>query len=269
MKTTTFTPDRALDLRALKVFLSLAFALSWLASAPVLLSGSLAAWDGWALVLLMWAPGLAAIATSLAVYRSLAPLGLTGQRNTWGWALLGLATPVAYTLLIYGALAGLGWVTLGHANLQLAIIAPTLFGALRLALGEEIGWRGLASPLLGRLMGFVPGQVVLGFIWFLYHLPLLLFSDYGKSSHPVFGNAMFLLSVIGLSLFLGWMRRRSASVWPCALLHASHNFFFLHGFDPVRQTDPVAGWLVGEQGALLVLAQWLLACVAVQLARRK
>ena len=268
MTTPAFAPDRAHDLRALKVFLTLAFALSWLASVPVLLTGSLAAWDGWALVLLMWAPGLAAIVTSLAVYRSLAPLGLTGQRNTWGWALLGLATPVAYTLLIYGALAGMGWVTLGHANLQLAIIAPTLFGALRLALGEEIGWRGLASPLLGRLLGFVPGQVVLGLVWFLYHLPLLLFSDYGRSSHPVFGNAMFLLSVIGLSLFLGCVRRRSASVWPCALLHASHNFFFLHGFDPMQQTGPAAGWLVGEQGALLAAVQLILGLVALRFTRR-
>jgi membrane protease YdiL (CAAX protease family) len=69
--------------------------------------------------------------------------------------------------------------------------------------------------------------------------------------------------VIGMSVFLGWVRRASGSVWPCALLHASHNLFFLHLFDPVVPLDAAAAWLVGEQGALLAGTQLLLGGVAV------
>ncbi len=261
-------PDRARDRRALTLFLGLAVVLSALVMVPVLQTRSLAAWNGWALPLLMWAPGAAGVVTSLVVFRSLRPLGLTGHRGTWRWALLCLAVPVAYTLLIYPALAGLGLVSLGQRNIELSFFVTGLWISLRTALGEELGWRGLAAPVLERLFGFVPGQLALGLIWFLYHLPLLLMSDYGKSAHPLFGNAMFLVAVIGMSLFLGWVRRQSGSVWPCALLHASHNLVFLHLFDPLVPVDAAAGWLVGEQGVLFACAQVLLGLWVLRAARR-
>ncbi len=268
MKAHSVMNDRARDRRALTMFLVLAFALSGLVSVPVLQTGSLAAWDGWALPLLMWAPGAAGIVTSLVVYRSLRPLGLTGHRRTWRWALLCLCVPLGYTLLIYPALAGLGLVGLGHGNFQLSFFALGLLISLRTALGEELGWRGFAAPVMERLFGFFPGQFALGLVWFLYHLPMLLLTDYGKSAHPLFGNAMFLISVIGLSFFLGWVRRVGGSVWPCALLHASHNLVFLHLFDPVSPRSPEAGWLVGEQGALFAGAQLLLGIFALRAVRR-
>lgn len=245
------------------MFLLLAVLLSAVVSRPVIQTGSLGAWDGWALPLLMWAPGAAGIGTSLLVYGSLHPLGLGGDRRTGPWALLCVCVPVACTLLIYPPLSGLGLVRLGHGNAQLSFVVLGLLISLRTALGEELGWRGFAAPLMERLFGFVPGQLALGVVWFLYHLPLLLMSDYGKSAHPLFGNTMFLLSVIGMSVFLGWVRRASGSVWPCALLHASHNLFFLHLFDPVVPLDAAAAWLVGEQGALLAGTQLLLGGVAV------
>jgi len=260
--------DRARDRRGLAIFLLLAFTLSGLVSLPVLQAGSLAAWDGWALPLLMWAPGVAGVATSLVVYRSVQPLGLAVHRRTWRWALLCLCIPVAYTLLVYPALSALGVVRLGHGNIQPAFFLLGMLVSLRTALGEELGWRGFAAPVMERLFGFLPGQLALGLVWFLYHLPLLLLTDYGKSAHPVYGNAMFLASVVGLSLFLGWVRRAGGSVWPCALLHASHNLVFLHLFDPLTPTSPAAGWLVGEQGALLAGAQLLLGLAAWHAARR-
>ena len=90
------------------MFLLLAVLLSAVVSRPVIQTGSLGAWDGWALPLLMWAPGAAGIGTSLLVYGSLHPLGLGGDRRTGPWALLCVCVPVACTLLIYPPLSGLG-----------------------------------------------------------------------------------------------------------------------------------------------------------------
>lgn len=251
-------PDAQHDRRALGLFGLLALVFWGVAGVPVLRTGSLAAWDGWALLLLMWAPGAAALITTLVVYRSLAPLGLGLPRRSWGWAALCLALPLAYTLAIYPALQALGLVSLGHRNAQAGVLGLGLLLSLRNALGEELGWRGLAAPLVTRWLGFVPGQLALGGVWFIYHLPLLLMTSYGQSPHPLFGNTLFALATLGLGFFLGWVRLRGGSVWPCALLHASHNLLFLHLFDPLVLTDPAASWLVGEQGALFAAVQLLL-----------
>ena len=48
---------------------------------------------------------------------------------------------------------------------------------------------------------------------------------------------------MALSYFLGWARLQSASVWPSALFHASHNFYFLHLFEPVEVRNTSASYL--------------------------
>jgi membrane protease YdiL (CAAX protease family) len=261
-------PDLAQDRRALALFAALTVVFCTAAYIPMLTGGGLGALGGFALIGLMWSPGVAGVLTSLVIYRSLGPVGLLGNRRAPFLIAACIAIPIAYGLLIKLGLASTGWIGLAPELLPRTLLLIGLFVSLKTALGEELGWRGLAAPVLERLFGFVPGQLALGLIWFLYHLPLLLTSDYGKSAHPLFGNAMFLVAVIGMSLFLGWVRRQSGSVWPCALLHASHNLVFLHLFDPLVPVDAAAGWLVGEQGVLFACAQVLLGLWVLRAAGR-
>ncbi|MBI4783007.1 MAG: CPBP family intramembrane metalloprotease [Oscillatoriophycideae cyanobacterium NC_groundwater_1537_Pr4_S-0.65um_50_18] len=249
------TRHSQLDRRSLALFFVLTICISLIAYIPLVQSGSLDALGGRALDLLMWAPGTAAVITTLMMFRSVAPLGLLGNKKTWVWLAVCLLLPIAYTLLFYLPLAGLGLVSLGTTNLNATFfVYGLLVASLPLALGEELGWRGFAAPVIGRVMGFKVGQAVLGFIWFLYHLPPLLLTDYGDSPHPLFGNFAFLVSVVALSYFLAMVRQRTDSVWPCALFHASHNLFFSHLFDPMVFKQDVATWFVGEQGILLAIA---------------
>lgn len=219
---------------------------------PIIRSGTLNT-QGGVLLLLMWSPGLASVITVGIMFRSLRSLGLIGNGKFWFWVILCLLLPVAYTLVIYPGLGVLGLVSLGKGNLGLRFIVFGLLSSLLLSFGEELGWRGFAAPVIGRIFGFWLGQTILGVIWFVYHLPLLLLADYGKNPHMIYGNIMFLISVIGLSYFLGWVRQQSESVWPCAFFHASHNLFFLHLFDPMRLQKPSSVWLVGEQGLFLAV----------------
>jgi membrane protease YdiL (CAAX protease family) len=173
--------------------------------------------------------------------------------------------PLAYTLAIYPTLAALGMVELGSRNLRLDYFVLGFFGSCLYALGEELGWRGLLAPAATRRFGFHRGQLLIGLVWFVYHLPALLFTGYGKSPYPVYGNAMFLVSVVGLSVLLGWVRHASQSVWPCVAYHGMHNLVFLHLFDPMERTSAAADRLIGEQGALLALvlaAAWAYAARA-------
>ena len=253
MSKPTRIPNSKLDRQALILFFCLTACIASVAYIPIIKSGILNARGGSALLLLMWSPGISGVITAGLMFRSIRSLGLTGNGKLLFWATLCLLLPVGYTLVIYPTLGVFGLVSLGKGNFGMGFFTFGLLTSLLTSFGEELGWRGFAAPMVGRAFGFWLGQTILGIIWFVYHLPFLLLTGYGKSPHMVFGNIMFLISVIGLSYFLGWVRQQSESMWPCALFHASHNLIFLHLFDRMRLQSASSTWLVGEQGLLLAV----------------
>ena len=60
--------------------------------------------------------------------------------------------------------------------------------------------------------------------------------------------------VIATAFVLGWLRLRSRSLWPCALLHASHNLFIQAIFDQVTLPATKALYLTTEFGFGLAIA---------------
>lgn len=257
------------DRRALLLFASLAIVFSTTAYVPMLTGGGFEALGGCALPLLMWSPGLAGLLTSLIVYRSLAPLGLTGNWRAPVWIIGCIALPILYAVVIKTGLAATGMIDLASNSLPTTLVFSGLFISLRTALGEELGWRGLAAPVVARVFGFWRGQTFLGIFWFLFHVPALYGTSYGSSPHPLLGNIMFFVTCMALSYFLGWARLRSASVWPSALFHASHNFYFLYLFEPVVVKNASASYLIGEQGLLCAIVQVGLAALTLLLWRRQ
>lgn len=253
MSSPTGIPNSTLDRQALILFFCLTACFASIAYIPILRSGDLYTRGEYALLLLTWSPGLSGIITAGLMLRSVRSLGLAGNGKFIFWVILCLLLPLGYTLVIYPTLRVFGLISLGKGNLRIGFFIFGLLTTLLTSFGEELGWRGFAAPVAGRIFGFWLGQTLLGVIWFIYHLPLLLLTDYGKSPHMIFGNTMFLISVIGLSYFLGWVRQQSESVWPCAFFHASHNLIFLHLFDPMRLQKAASVWLVGEQGLLLAV----------------
>lgn len=106
--TSVSVPGEVLDNKkgrlALVVFLTILVGLSLAFDFPLVTSGSLMAWDEWAVFLLMWAPGVAGLITSLALYRSFRPLGFLGNRWVLALSVFWLALPLLYTLVIYPTL---------------------------------------------------------------------------------------------------------------------------------------------------------------------
>jgi len=205
--------------------------------------------------LLMWCPAVAAIATRLYFQRNLDGVGFRiGELRWW---LLAIVIPVAVGLVMFGT----AWITGAapflpdKAAAMLALpqgVITALCLSIVLATGEEIGWRGLLVPELGRLTSFTWIAIVSAFIWFCWHLPLMLAGMYGDGS--AYSIVMFFISMIGGSTLFAWIRLRSGSIFAAALLHGFWNNAIEKFYPALTATTEAGSAMLGEFGwfALLI-----------------
>jgi membrane protease YdiL (CAAX protease family) len=242
-------------------YLGLTFALSTVFYVLIIRAGTLAAGSGLYVLGLMWCPGVAAIITSLIFERSLRGLGWRLGRPRY--LALAYVLPLGYGLAAYGTVWILGLGALSTAALPAGQSLPTFLAfnatvgvvsSLLTATGEEIGWRGFLVPELSRITGFAGTALISGAIWAVWHMPLILFADYHGGAPLWFALACFTIMIVSLSFDFAWLRLRSGSLWPAALLHASHNLFIQQVFDPLTQDTGTTAYLVGEFGLALAIA---------------
>ena len=142
--------------------------------------------------------------------------------------------------------------TSGAAIGRYVLVRATLGVVLSLttALGEEIGWRGFLVPELARKLPFSRVALASGAIWAFWHYPVLLFANYHGQTPAWYSLTCFTLLVLGIAFIFAWIRLVSGSVWPAAILHASHNLWIQSVFDPLTGRT---AWVIGEFGAALAI----------------
>ena len=246
---------RAPDTRAqLTTFLGLTFGLSAVFWWLIISAGSLGAQGGRYVLALMWSPGVSALITRLIFQRNVRGQG-------WGlgaprWAALAYLLPLGYATVAYGLvwLTGLGGVDL--ARFKAPIATFLVLGSLQSLLsatGEELGWRGFLVPTLARTTSFGRTAILSGAIWATWHVPLIIFADYNGGTPAWYSVLCFVIMVTALGVPFAWLRLRSGSVWPAAILHASHNLFVQAFFDRVTVNTGPTKWLTSEFGAALAI----------------
>ncbi len=217
--------------RRLRIYLAATFALSWgawgglalLAQAGTLAYGQ---WPFMALFILGgFGPTIGAYVAVLSS-RAQAPLAeyhrrlLRWRLAPW-WYLLVLGLPIGLAMSAVGIAAlcapGLpGALTLKPWDQFLALFPMMIVGGGL----EELGWRGVAQPEMGRAIGPAKAALAVGLVWALWHLPLFFIpgvSQYG-------GNfPRFAAGVVGNALLLGWLYSRTESIFLCILFHAAGN----------------------------------------------
>jgi membrane protease YdiL (CAAX protease family) len=173
-------------------------------------------------VLVVWGPGLvglALVARSHGVAglrRLLARLALWRMSRTW-WLVLLLGMPAVFYL---GA-AIKGTLDEGFPFSPWYGVLPALLPALLIGPVEELGWRGVALPLLQRRLAPVWAALVLGVIAAVWHTPAFLMSG-TKQSAWSFGP--FFLGVVAISVILTAMFNAArGSLLVAVLFHAQMN----------------------------------------------
>jgi len=151
---------------------------------------------------------------------------------------------------------GLGrWPALGTFGVALPLLfTVTVIGETVWGLGEELGWRGFLFPRLQQRFGFHGACVISGSIWAVWHYPEILWTDFNAGTNAVFALACFTVMVVALAYIMGYLRVRSGSIWPCVLLHATHNTFVQGIFDPLTAPVGWAKYITTEFGAGLAVA---------------
>ncbi|EFC80026.1 hemerythrin domain-containing protein [Parafrankia sp. EUN1f] len=217
-----------------------------------------------------------------AATRAAAAPGCTGDaatRDGWGWRrpsarVLGLAWLYGVS---YPLLAGLVlWMT-GLGGFDGAGLAdtfalgglPTAVGAalavtlgltvgclpyVLLAIGEEVGWRGVLVPHLAE--GNSPARVVLlgGLIWSAFHLPIIVALGGTPDGVPTPVAAVcFTVALTALGATLAWQRLRHG-LWPAVVTHAAVNATLYTVVEPATTDRAHTGWFGTETGLLLAVA---------------
>ncbi|MEU6997525.1 CPBP family intramembrane glutamic endopeptidase [Nonomuraea sp. NPDC046570] len=278
----------------MRLFLIVAFGLSWLVALPLWLGDGLAS-PAMPLIglAMMYTPTLGVLAVWLRertpARRWARETGLTlGERRgrtigliAAGWfgpSLIGLAA-VALSVAVGVLKVDLGGFSLFRAMLGSAPVDPavlavsqTVSAALIVplinslaAFGEEWGWRGWLLPRLVASRGVLGGLLLSGVIWGLWHAPLTLLGYNYPSLGP--WAALYFVGFCVLSgILLGWLRLKSGSVWPAVIGHGAINavgpLILVYGdaSAPPNLTlaglTGLAGWALLAALSVLVLKLW-------------
>jgi len=267
--------------RPLLVFLALSFGITWSLGALVLAFGdALAARFGemdlrapfWKAFFhaAVYGPAFAAFAT-VALHHGRAGVarfargllrGFGAAPRWWAAALFGFASLQIGGRALANAWAGddaplFGfepWWTLVPAFLLHLVDDP---GGV-----EEIGWRGLALPLLQQRFSAATASVVLGLVWGLWHLPAFAIAAAPQAG---FSLPAFLLGSIALALVMTALYNASGGSVPVLYVaHSMANFGFgTEGAGPAGEMAITALLFFAVAGVVIARAG------AARMARRK
>ncbi len=119
-------------------------------------------------------------------------------------------------------------------------------------------------PELAKVANFRTTGLISGLIWASWHMPLIVAAGYHGHGTPLtYSIGCFVVAAVAISFVMAWLRLASGSLWPAALMHASHNVVVQSVLDKATVVTPLTNWWTGEFGAGLVLtigfAAWLVA----------
>jgi membrane protease YdiL (CAAX protease family) len=122
------------------------------------------------------------------------------------------ALSVLYGAAIVLSMLGRAWKSTSEWPRALVSVAVS-------PLFEEILFRGLVLQEFSTRMRFWLADLASSALFVLAHWPYWL--SHGGLTREMLANSA---AIFALSLFLGWLRRSTGSLWPCVFMHVLNNF---------------------------------------------
>jgi len=221
---------------------------------------------------LMLSVGAATLVTCFVRKRKLSTLGWQWGEWKYQWASYLIPLAIVFTSYLIIWMCGLGDFysvefllkqkenyNLSHWN-DLAILAfhfllistISFFVSLPSILGEEVGWRGFLVPELSKIMSFTGVALVSGFVWSLFHWPLIILGLYGNEVTPLlYQLSVFSIFITATGITMAYFRMKTNSVWPAVIYHASSNIFIQKLFTPLTVPNSHSAWFIDEFGIVI------------------
>jgi len=138
--------------------------------------------------------------------------------------------PAVYGLIsLVGVMTGFTLDLVWLSN-PLILVPPFLLLFVVNGTAEEFGWRGYALEKLQNSYSAVVSSLILGFIWWLWHIPLFFVGYYGET--PVW---LFLIQMVIYAILFTWIyNNTNGSVFATMIFHAMANLTVAYIF-PVSQ----------------------------------
>ncbi len=102
-----------------------------------------------------------------------------------------------------------------------SLVAGVTINAV-VAFGEEIGWRGFLYNELKQKFNFWQVSIITGFIWGLWHLPVIL-QGHNYPKYPILGSIWMIIFCILYSPIFNFIRTKANSVIATSVLHGTIN----------------------------------------------
>jgi membrane protease YdiL (CAAX protease family) len=214
----------------LGLFFFLAFLLAWWPWPFTLVNPD-------SVAMIPWSPIIAAFITLGLTRGWVGVKALLKDMTRWRvgikWYAFALLLPLGVTVaaIYLNVLLGAPAPTAAHFA-DWYLIFPTFLSTtlVKGAFTEEPGWRGYALPRLLQKYSPLASSLILGVIWFSWHLPLLLTNDSGGQRVPL----PYFLSILAMSIVYTWLYRGTkGSVLLVILMHGAFNTF-LAFFAPIQ-----------------------------------
>ena len=146
----------------------------------------------------------------------------------------------------------------------LMLVAPLL--NLIPCLGEEWGWRGYLLPKVAQRMKFLPTVLLTGFIWGIWHAPIIVAGhNYGMNypGYPWWGIIAMCVFCIVVGTLFSYITLKAKSCWPAVFAHGMLNgtasigvLFLANPMAYDRFMGPVPTGVIGA-AAYIVVAVWI------------
>lgn len=179
-----------------------------------------------AIIVIGFAPSLMAIATTGYFFGTGGVRSLLRPIGQWRvglqWYALALPAPLVLVLLAHG-IALLSGIELPQTRIALPQLASTIGPLIAGSLGEEIGWRGFAQPLLQKRYSMFWASVFIGVLWATWHLWPVLAPDGPVHILPL-DMLQTYVRLISTAIIYGRIYNSTrGSLLLVMLAHAGHN----------------------------------------------